>query len=303
MNKNRLSLAVGLMLIALFALMLFTFQVRQTEVALVTTFGKPSRTETEPGLKWKLPWPIQRVLKFDNRVQNFEGKFEETQTRDGYNLLFSVYAGWKIKEPTKFRNAFADGATARATQTFEERLSSEKNAVVGRHPFSHFVSTDPQEMKFAEIEKEIEEAVKKSLLDSYGVEISFLGIKRLGLPESVTQKVLERMKEERQRFVAKLQAEGLSEAQKIGSGADLERTKLLTAAEAKASAIRGQAESDAAKYLEVFEKNPELALLLQKLSALEASLKDRSTLIFDPRTPPFDLLEGSKVKTSPATPK
>ena len=105
MNKNRLALTVGLLLIVLFALMLFTFQVRQTEVALVTTFGKPSRTETEPGLKWKLPWPIQRVLKFDNRVQNFEGKFEETQTRDGYNLLISVYAGWKIKEPTTFRNA------------------------------------------------------------------------------------------------------------------------------------------------------------------------------------------------------
>lgn len=299
MNKNRLSLAVGLMLIALFALMLFTFQVRQTEVALVTTFGKPAQTpETEPGLKWKLPWPIQRVLKFDNRVQNFEGKFEETQTSDGYNLLISVYAGWKIKDPAKFRNAFADGATARATQTFEERLRSEKNAVVGRHAFSHFISTDPKEMKFTEIEKEIENAVKPSLLESYGVEISFLGIKRLGLPESVTPRVFERMKEERNRFVAKLQAEGLGEATKIGSGADLERSKLLSAAEGKATEIRGQADSEAARYLEVFEKHPELALLLQRLSALESSLKNKSTLIFDTRTPPFDLLDGSKVKTT-----
>ena len=96
MNKNRLALAVGLLLIVLFALMLFTFQVRQTEVALVTTFGKPSRTETEPGLKWKLPWPIQRVLKFDNRVQNFEGKFEETQTRDGYNLFMADGGSWEM---------------------------------------------------------------------------------------------------------------------------------------------------------------------------------------------------------------
>ncbi len=303
MNKNRFSLAVGLMLIVLFALMLFTFQVRETEVALVTTFGKPSRTEAEPGLKWKLPWPIQRVLKFDKRVQNFEGKFEETQTRDGYNLLISVYAGWKIEDPSKFRNAFADGATARATQTFEERLRSEKNAAVGRHPFSHFISTDSKEMKFTEIEKEIEDAVKQSLLESYGVRISFLGIKRLGLPESVTQKVFDRMKEERMRFVAKLQAEGLSEAQKIGTAADRDRAKLLAEADAKATEIRGQAESEAAKHLQVFEKNPELAILLQKLAALEVSLKDRSTLIFDPRTPPFDLLEGSKLKIPGSNPK
>ena len=51
---------------------------RKTEVAVVTTFGKPTRTNTEPGAYFKLPWPIQKVHKFDQRIQNFEDKYDES---------------------------------------------------------------------------------------------------------------------------------------------------------------------------------------------------------------------------------
>jgi regulator of protease activity HflC (stomatin/prohibitin superfamily) len=66
----------------------------------------------------------------------------------------------------------------------------------------------------------------------------------------------------------------------------------LAEAEKKAMEIRGQADAEAAKSFEVFKEHPELAVFLLKLNALEASLKDRSTLILDERTPPFDLLNG-----------
>jgi membrane protease subunit HflC len=290
MKKSSLSLVAGLVLAVIFGLRMVCFQVRVTEVALVTTFGKPTAPHTEPGLKFKLPWPIQDVLKFDKRVQNFEGKFEETPTRDGYNLLVSVYSGWRIVEPAKFREAFVDGSMTRAQATLEERFRSAKNAVVGQHPFSDFVSTDPQRLKFAEIEQKILEFVRKDIEERYGIEIAFLGIKRLGLPESVTQKVFERMTEERQRVTQKLQADGERESIGIRSAADRERARILADAEAKATAIRGAADAEAAQYYASFEKNPELAILLQKLAALEASLKDRATLVVDPNTPPFDLL-------------
>jgi len=57
MKNNSLTIVISLILAVIFGLLLFCFQVRQTEVALVTRFGKPVRTETEPGLKFKLPWP------------------------------------------------------------------------------------------------------------------------------------------------------------------------------------------------------------------------------------------------------
>jgi hypothetical protein len=51
--------------------------------------------------------------------------------------------------------------------------------------------------------------------------------------------------------------------------------------------------AEAAKSLTVFRQNPELANFIFRLDALEASLKDHSTLIFDQNTPPFDLFRGA----------
>src|ERR1700744_6604707 len=98
-NRNILTVVVGIAIVIIFALLLFTFQVRQSAIALVTTFGKPSaKPITEPGLYFKLPWPIQRVYRFDNRVQNFEDKFSQSYTADNNSLILTVYTGWKIAE-------------------------------------------------------------------------------------------------------------------------------------------------------------------------------------------------------------
>jgi len=56
--------------------------------------------------------------------------------------------------------------------------------------------------------------------------------------------------------------------------------------------MRGEGEAKAAEYLHVFQQNPDLANFIFRLNALEGSLKDRSTLVFDQHTPPFDLFSG-----------
>ena len=104
MKRNPLTLVIGLLLIVIFGLLLFVFQVRTTEVAVVTTFGKPTRPITEPDLYFKWPWPIQKVWTFDQRVQNFEDKLTEGLTADNFNLLTSVYVGWQVS-PTRRRSS------------------------------------------------------------------------------------------------------------------------------------------------------------------------------------------------------
>jgi len=67
---------------------------------------------------------------------------------------------------------------------------------------------------------------------------------------------------------------------------------MLSAASATATQIRGKGEAEAAKSLSVFQEEPELANFIFRLDALEVAAKDRTTLILDPHTPPFDLLTG-----------
>src|SRR5438046_1839290 len=107
MRRNPLIWAIGAVLAIIFVLLLFTYQVRKSEVVVVTTFGKPTRTKSEPGhLYLRAPWGIEMVHRFDQRVQNFEDKLTEGLTRDGKNLLTSVYVGWKITKPSEFFSKF-----------------------------------------------------------------------------------------------------------------------------------------------------------------------------------------------------
>lgn len=289
MKTSRINLVIGTLLLALFLLLLFLFQVRQTEVAVVTTFGKATRPITEPGLYMKWPWPVQKVTKLDRRLQPFEGKFEETFTRDERNLLIMVFVGWRIEDPALFYSRFAGGSIVEAERSLDNIVRTHKNAAVGRHNFAEFISTQPGDLKFDVIEKEILEGVQKDA-KTQGILVEIARIKRLGIPESVTEKVFDRMRAERAKEVARLKAEGEKEAITIRSAADLDRDKLLAEADAQATRIRGEGDAEAAKSFSVFQQDPELAILILKLNALEATLKERTTLIVDPRTPPFDLL-------------
>jgi len=257
MKRNSLTLAIGLLLAIIVGLLLFVFQVRKSEVVVITTFGKPTREYTEPGAHLKFPWGIEMVHRFDKRVQNFEDKLTEGLTKDGFNLLTSVYVGWRITQPTNFFPKFAGTADPipEAEKVLERLLGNAKSAVVGKHPLSDFVSATDNGTNFVAIENEILTAMQTQVrANNYGLDIEFLGIKKLQLPESVTQSVFEQMTSERKVLTDKLQFEGEKEAQKIRSEADRKASELLYIAEGQATQIRGKGEAEAAKSLEVFSE-------------------------------------------------
>jgi modulator of FtsH protease HflC len=290
MKRNLLTVVIATVLVVIFVLLLFVFQVRQSEVVVVTTFGKPVSNIDQPGAYFKWPWPIQKVYRFDQRIQNFEDKFSQNYTADSVTLLTSVYVGWKISDAKAFFPKFAGGSVPAAQRMLESMLISAKSAVVGKHRLAEFVNADPQELKFDAIENEIEQGVQARLnTNDCGITIEFLGIKKLGLPESVTQTVFDRMKSERQVLISRAENDGRAQAQIIQSAADRQAADTLNNAMAEAIRIQGAGEAEAAKVLPVFQRNPELAVFLLRISALQQSLNQKSTLIFDERTPPFDL--------------
>ena len=260
MKKNLLTMIISAVLAVIFVLLLFTFQVRTSEVAVVTTFGQTTREISEPRafpfFKW--PWPIQKVYKLDKRVQNFEDKFSETITSDNNNLLTMVYVGWRISDAKAFFPKFAGGSTIAAERMLEDIVSQAKIGVISKHPLGDIVNANPKELKFDTIEGEIRALAQAQLAtNNCGIAIEYLGIKKIGLPESVTQSVFDRMTAERKGLADKLDAEGQAEARKIKSSADLAASKVVSSAESKAREIRASGETVAADLLPVFQQNPE----------------------------------------------
>ena len=302
MKRNSLTVTVGVILLIIFLLLLFTFQVRQTELAVVTTFAKSAHPISQPGLYFKWPPPIQKVYKFDNRIHNLEDEFAEALTGNGHPILINVFAGWTIENSEKYFTYFPAGSTSTAESALKSLVASAKAAVIGQYLFSDFISTDPKQLKFVEIENKILQNVQASAQDKYGIKVAFLGIKRIGLPEAVTQKVFDRMKAERQREADRLQAQGDAEAMTIRSAADRDRNAIISKADSEAQAIIGQADAEAQKYFAAFDEKPDLAIFLLKMKTLALALQDRTTLVLDERTSPFDMLIDSQKEAPKAPP-
>ena len=87
--------------------------------------------------------------------------------------------------------------------------------------------------------------------------------------------------------------EGKLSAEKIRIAADKERANIIANAEAQAKEISAQGDVEAAKYLRVFDKNPELAAFLRKLDSLRVIMKSKTTLVLDTNTDPFTLLKSN----------
>jgi membrane protease subunit HflC len=280
------------------------YQVRETETALVTRFGSPvGKPITEPGLYWKLPSPIEVVHKFDSRLRVYEGVIEETTTKGGEPIVVTAYIVWKISDPLKFYQSV--GSDTRAQEHLANQLRDKRNAIIGQHYFNEFVNSDPNRIMFASIESEIQKELASALNQNYGIQIEDVGIKQLGVSEKVTQDVFDRMSADRKRKTEAIVAAGTAEATRIRTDAESKRTELLAAAQARAKAIRGQGDAEAAQWYKQLEQDSSLAIFLRQTEALKKILKERSTVVLSAESEPFKLLkempviDSSKAESKP----
>jgi membrane protease subunit HflC len=278
------------LVVTVLALQLVSFQVRETESALVTTFGKPTDEITRPGWYFKWPAPIQWVYKFDSRMRILEAEVGETTTKGAVPIIVNTYVVWKIAQPLKFFNAV--GTTKEAENKLRSQINDTQNRVIGRHEFGEFVNSDNTKIKFDEIEGEMLADLQQAVKDNYGIEAAVVGIKQLKISEEVSKDVFERMRAERNRRTEATIAQGNAEATRIKTDADYKKTELLAAAQARAKAIRAQGDAEAAKYYKMLEANPELAMFLREIETLKEVLKERTTIVLPADAEPFKLLKG-----------
>jgi len=289
--KNTAITIFILLVAAVLGLLFFTFQVRETESALVSTFGKATVENEikEPGLYFRWPPPIQRVDWFDSRMRVLEADMAETPTKGATPIIVNTYVVWKIAEPLRFFNAL--GTVTEAESKLRSQISDTQNRVIGRYEFSEFVNSDKSKIKFDRIQAEMLADLRQAVRDAYGIEIKAVGIKQLKVSEDVSEAVFKRMRAERERKTEATIAEGTAEAIRIRSDANSIETQLLAVADARAAAIKGQGDAEAARYYKMLEADPELAMFLRDLDALKKILSKRSTVVLSADMEPFRLLK------------
>jgi membrane protease subunit HflC len=273
--------AVVAIVIAMLVAWMVTFKVEFTEHVLVQTFGKTTAVlngATDAGLH--LRWPfVQKVVRYDGRTFVFEDAMHELSTKDKQNITLTTFCAWRIAEPRKFQTAI--GTVDAGREGIRTKIRSAKSAVIGAHNMDQLVNTDPAKMRIADVEGEILETVRAEARRDYGVEVSLVRVRNLGLPEPVSNRVIEAMKSERQKEVGRYEAAGQAQATAIRERARAATEQILAFAGRKAGEIRTEGIRASAKLYKQFEKNWQLGAYLRSLESLEKELTGRTVILLD----------------------
>jgi len=286
MMNNRLAIVLACVLAVVVLVNMSLFTVDQRQLAIVFQLGEVREVITTPGLHVK--WPlIQNVRHFDARILTLDTPDAERYiTSEKKNLLVDTFVKWKINDARQFYISIGDEAQAqtRISQTVNATLREE----FGKHTVHEVVSEDRNEIMSIVRERANQDAKK------IGVEIIDVRLKRVDLPQEVSESVYKRMDAERKSVANQLRSEGSAAAERIRAEADKEREVIIANAYKDAQRVKGEGDAKAAAaYAQAFGQNPEFYAFYRSLEAYRSSFKNRSdVLVLEPNSDFFKYLKG-----------
>ena len=266
-----------IILLAAVALVTMTsmFTVPQQELAIRTQFGAIIGNTYDPGLHFKFPW--DQVVKFERRIlsQTYQG--ETFLTNDNRGLIVDFYIKWRVANASKYFQA-TGGREELASERIAEIVKDGIKSVVAQRPLEEIISSERAAVTGEMLKQANENA------DGLGIQLIDVRVQRIDLPEDVSSRVYETMKQNFLRTANRLRAEGQREAVTLRAEAERKRTEIIATAERDALEVRGKADAEAAGiYAKSYSKNPEFYSFYRSLQAYERSLgKDGDILVVSP---------------------
>lgn len=272
-------------------LTLITYTVDVTEYAVVTEFGNPVATVDQPGLKFKLPDPIQSVHRLDKRIQVYQTDSIELLTLDKKSVAIDYYGTWKIVDPVLYLKTVKEkiGAEARLLDVFSSSLGVQ----LGKYNLDQLVNVDTEKLQLNSLlDGTVSYARERA--KEYGIEVVDAQIRVLNFPEANKQSVYDRMKAEREQMAQKYRSEGSENAAKIRADADKEQQLILSDANKQAQQIKGEGDAQAIKiYGEAFQKDPKFYEFIRTLETYVKTIDANTTLILPSTAEILKYLSGS----------
>jgi membrane protease subunit HflC len=130
----------------------------------------------------------------------------------------------------------------------------------------------------------------------FGVAVIDARIRRVDLPQQISEKVYGRMQTERQREASEYRAQGSEQAQKITAKADRDVIVLKAEAQQKADQIKGEGDAERNRvFAEAFGKDPDFFSFYRSMQAYETAFKPNETrFLVSPRSDFFRFFSSSK---------
>ena len=266
------------------------YVVDERQQAILFQLGEVIDVKTEPGLYFKIPI-AHNVRYFEKRILTMNTEEPERFiTSEKKNVLVDLFVKWRIVDVKQYYiSVRGDEALAqtRLAQTINASLRDE----FGNRTVHDVVSGE------RDVIMEIMRQKADNDARSIGVEVVDVRLKRVDLPQEVSESVFRRMEAERKRVANELRSTGAAESEKIRADADRQREVILAEAYREAQKTMGDGDSQAAAtYATAFQKDPEFYAFWRSVDAYNQSFKNKGDmLVLEPTSDFFKYLRNPAV--------
>jgi membrane protease subunit HflC len=264
---------VAVVIVALLLVSGTLYTVDQRQNAIVFQLGEVKEVVQKPGLHLKIPL-LQNVRLFDMRILTFDDaeplRFITSEKKP---LLVDSFVKWRITDVKQYYVS-VQGDEFRAATRIKQTISDGLQAEFGRRNMHDVVSGHREEI-MSEVRQKAGVDLKR-----IGVEIIDVRLKRVDLPQDVSDSVFGRMQAERKRIANEQRSTGAAEAEKIRADADRQREIIVAEAYRDSQRIRGDGDAkSAAIYAAAFNQNPEFFAFYRSMDAYRSVFRGRNDLM------------------------
>lgn len=248
------------------------FIVDERERAIKLFLGEIEETQYEAGLHMKWPF-VNTIHKFDSRIMNIDAIPERVLTSEKKNVIVSSFVKWRIDSPREFFKA-TGGDNRRAERLLGQFINKGIKDAIGKRTMQDVIWGQR-----LEIMQEVAVATNEQAAP-LGVEIVDVRVKKVELPEDVSDSVYSRMRQERAKVAKDFRSKGQEKAKGIVADAERQRSELLAEAYNTSQQIRGKADAEAAGiYAKAYGKDPEFYAMYRSLNAYKSTFSGKNDVL------------------------
>lgn len=282
--------SLGLIGIALVALLVYfsTFIVTEWQKAILFQLGEVVRADYQPGLHFKFPF-INNVRKYDARILTLDVDPERFLTAEKKNVIVDSFIKWRINDVTRYYTAVL-GDERQAQQRLSQIVKNGMRGEFGNRTINDVISGERDQI-MSDLTVNANNQAKE-----IGIEIVDVRIKRIDLPDEVSDSVYRRMRAERERVAKDFRSRGFEAAERIRADADRQYQVVRAEAYRDAEQVRGEGDAKAADiYAQAYGRDAEFYAFYRSLNAYRNTFKGtQDLLVLEPDSEFFQYFSGAK---------
>lgn len=265
------------------------FVIYEGEQAVVTRFGAIVNSDTEAGLKFKMPF-VDNVVKYPKKLLSLDGDVQRIPTAENQFIWVDATARWQITDPVKFYESVT--SLEQAYARMDDVIDSSVRTVISENLLreavrnSNYINEAEPEDSMKIEDEESSNALRslttvtentqelivkgreklsdemytstKLIVPQYGIVVKDIIIRQIRYSDDLTQSVFNRMMKERNQVAQAFRSYGEGQKAEWLGKLDNDKRSILSEAYNKSENIKGKADAEATSiYSESYKADPE----------------------------------------------